>query len=76
MSQSQRFVIRHENDEFEIELTRRRYSNKTFTWAEVRLGDEWISLGDPWPCLNPKRSELIAAAVGAISYHHEQAKAR
>jgi len=66
-------TIRHENDEFLIRFERRRYSNVTYTWAEVKLGDDWISLGDPWPCITPKRKELAIAAAKAISFHYQQA---
>jgi hypothetical protein len=24
---------------------------------------DWLTLGDPWPCSNPKRSEVLAAAI-------------
>ena len=42
---------------------RRRYPNRTFTWVFVRaLNEEWISLGDPWPSVTPKRSEMLAVA--------------
>lgn len=70
---SNTITIRHDNDEFLIRFERRRYSNVTYTWAEVKLGDYWISLGDPWPCITPKRTELADAAVKAISFHYAKA---
>lgn len=54
---------------FEFRFERRRYGNATYTWAEVKHGDAWLSCGDPWPCVTPKRSELNAAAVAAINQH-------
>lgn len=47
--------------DYELKMTRRRYGQQTFTWVEVRLGDEWVSLGDPWPAVTPKRSEVEVA---------------
>jgi hypothetical protein len=42
---------------------RRKYSSQTYTWAFVQTGPEqWESLGDPWPCVTPRVSELNAAA--------------
>jgi hypothetical protein len=41
-----------------VSFERRRYPGTTFTWAHAFIGGEWISLGDPWPCLNPKTTEL------------------
>lgn len=54
-----------------VMLERRRYSDKTFTWAYLDCGPvacelppghpgitDWRSLGDPWPCINPPRAEL------------------
>jgi hypothetical protein len=46
-----------------ISYTRRRYSNTTFCWvhAYAKDVDEWIELGDPWPAVTPKRSEIAEA---------------
>ncbi len=45
-----------------VVLERRRYSNKTFTWASIVKPDgDWDSLGDPWPCLNPPKKQLEEA---------------
>lgn len=50
-------------DGMEFQFDRRRYPGCTFTWARVRdQQGNWISLGDPWPCITPKHSELIASA--------------
>ena len=56
---------------FEFRFDRRRYGNTTYTWVEVKHNDEWLSLGDPWPCVTPKRSELKQAAIAAINHHKE-----
>ena len=50
------------NDGRELAVTRRRYSNKTFTWVHVKVGDEWKDIGTPWECVTPKRAEVLAAA--------------
>jgi hypothetical protein len=35
---------------------------RTITWAYLVQGDnDWIQLGDPWPCLNPPRKQLEEA---------------
>lgn len=54
-------IVKVEDLKFRFE--RRRYDGCTYTWAFVcdQQGN-WISLGDPWPCLTPKHSELIASA--------------
>lgn len=59
-------ILRHENNEFEYRFTRRRYGNTTYTWAEVNHGGDFYSLGDPWPCITPKKSELIEATLQLI----------
>lgn len=56
-------VITHNGEEFRFRFTRRRYGRTTFTWAEVHNGDHWLDLGDPWPCTNPPKEQLIAAAL-------------
>ena len=47
---------------FEFKFSRRRYPRQTFTWVWVRVGDEWMSLGDPWPCVVPAKAQLLKAA--------------
>lgn len=52
--------------EHSVSFERRRYgprSSPTFyTWVYLQTGpDEWEPLGDPWPVLNPKRSEILEA---------------
>lgn len=50
---------------FEFSFERRRYGSTTYTWVYLNRGADRVSLGDPWPCVTPKRSELIAAAIVA-----------
>jgi hypothetical protein len=39
-------------------LTRRRYGDTTFTWVSVQVNGQWVSLGDPWPCITPPKEQL------------------
>jgi hypothetical protein len=43
-----------------VTFKRRRYGSQTYTW--VFCNGE--SLGDPWPCINPPRSEIKQAIQG------------
>ena len=52
--------------EYQFDFARRRYGNTTYTWAYVMHNGQRLSLGDPWPCVRPKQSELEAAAKEAI----------
>ena len=45
--------------QYELMFTRRRYSNATFTWVDVKVDGEWVSIGDPWQCVTPKKSEML-----------------
>lgn len=47
---------------------RRRYGHTTFTWLEAKRDDsnQWIGLGDPWPCISPKRAEVHAAVLEVL----------
>jgi hypothetical protein len=45
----------------ELRFERRRYGRTTYTWVYVKLNGEWVSLGDPWPCITPKMSEIATA---------------
>jgi len=49
-----------------FQFSRRRYGNTTYTWVSVKVGDRFVSLGDPWPCVVPKASEVIAAADAVL----------
>ena len=54
-----------------VEFERRRYgtgaSSRFFTWGTlVAPGYERLSLGDPWPKINPGRLEVEAAAWHAL----------
>ena len=58
-----RIVLHHP-----VNFVRRRYSDRTFTWAEVfrKESSQWVSLGDPWPCLTPAKKELADAVWRVI----------
>ena len=43
---------------YPLRYTRRKYGSKTYTWIETTINGENRDLGDPWPTLNPKRSEI------------------
>lgn len=49
-----------------IRFKRRRYGGQTFTWVYAQIEGNWIPLGDPWPCIRPKQSE-VAAAIKLIT---------
>ncbi len=52
---------------YQLLLTRRRYSNATFTWVNVNIGGEWVSLGDPWQSINPPQQQLREAIKLALA---------
>lgn len=54
-------------DGHEVRFTRRRYGSTTYTWASVRYAGQDLDLGDPWPCITPKRVELEDAARREIA---------
>lgn len=65
-------------DGHELMFERRRYGSQTFTWVSLLRGpkpapgqdyapDAWVSLGDPWPAINPARAELLKAIAQVIS---------
>lgn len=50
-------------DGVELSVSRRRYGNSTYTRVSARLNEgepwnQWVDLGDPWPCVTPKLSEV------------------
>ena len=52
---------------------RRRYGRTTYTWVTAVLPDGTrLSLGDPWPCLTPKRSEVAYFTRLALADHQAQ----
>jgi hypothetical protein len=46
---------------FKVFYNRRRYGSITYTWVFVDINGYLKQLGDPWPCIRPKRSEIIDA---------------
>lgn len=54
---------------FDLMYTRRRYggaSGTTYTWIAVRSGDNWHDLGDPWPCINPAKKEVLESLAQTL----------
>jgi hypothetical protein len=51
---------------YAVQFRRRRYGRVTYTWASVELAGETVSLGDPWPAVTPKRSEVQATLRGVL----------
>lgn len=42
-----------------VSFYRRRYGRQFYTWVAWHPeGKDPIELGDPWPCSNPKRTEI------------------
>jgi hypothetical protein len=52
-----------------VTFERRRYGRQTYTWAYIQINGERVSLGDPWPCITPKKTELQEAVNIAIDNH-------
>jgi hypothetical protein len=48
-----------------VTLTRRRYGRMTYTWAEVELDGQRVSLGDPWPGVTWPKAALAEAIADA-----------
>lgn len=45
-----------------VSFERRSYGRGVmYCWAEAHLDGSWESLGDPWPCITPRKSELVEA---------------
>lgn len=51
-------------DGLKLAVTRRRYSNRTFTWLLYYAGADlrWLSYGDPWPSVIIPKAQLAEAA--------------
>lgn len=49
--------------QYNISFERRRYGTTTYTWvyATPQNGTPSFDLGDPWPCITPKRAEIEAS---------------
>ena len=47
--------------EYDIHFERRRYGTQFYTWVIARGESGRLDLGDPWPCVIPKRTEIEAA---------------
>ena len=46
---------------------RRRYGTTTYTWVTLHVEGEEITLGDPWPCIVPKSSEVEHAVKRTLA---------
>lgn len=46
--------------------SRRRYGKTTFTWCSIWDGSGWLSLGDPFPSINPAKKMLSRAGKVAL----------
>lgn len=60
---------------FVFRFERRRYGGRrggqTYTWAYVQTpGGQYLSLGDPWPCIVPARKALVAEAQRRLEGYH------
>ena len=51
-----------------LQFERRRYGRATYTWVYAEINGKMVSLGDPWPCITPKRSEIEKAVETARKY--------
>ena len=52
---------------YELQYCRRRYGTVTYTWVDVVIDGELGPLGDPWPAVVPKKSEVNAAVAEAFA---------
>lgn len=43
---------------YQVYVERRRYGRTTYTWLYIDIDGERTQLGDPWPCITPKRTEI------------------
>lgn len=68
MNTTETIQVPGDNERWEFRLTRRRYGrSQWYCWAEVNIGGEFFSLGDPWPQRTPPRSQLIEAAIATLA---------
>lgn len=62
-------------EEFDFRFTRRRYGGRhTFTWVSARkVGTAlWMDLGDPWPAVTPKKTEMLKVARRVFENHEQK----
>lgn len=54
--------IRVNGTTYLLRVRRRRYNNTTYTWVSAQGPEDPTprELGDPWPCITPKVSEIAA----------------
>jgi hypothetical protein len=59
--------VNGKNVSIPLNVSRRRYGNTTYTWVSARsLCGKWVELGDPWPAIKPKKSEILLAIQSRI----------
>lgn len=59
----QAMKVNYEGTEMEVRFTRRRYGRKTFTWGEVKMGEDcWVDLwyGDAIPSVSVTKQEILS----------------
>lgn len=59
-------TIELNNVVYEVAVSRRRYGKQTFTWVDCFISPDGVRIGpkndipiDPFPCIVPKKSELV-----------------
>lgn len=52
---------------YELQYHRRRYGTVTYTWVYAVIDGDLVQLGDPWPAVVPKKSEVAAAVAEAVA---------
>ena len=55
-------------DGIAVRFTRRRYSNRTYTWVSALLDGTWTELGDPWPSIKVSDNEIRMAIARVKNY--------
>ena len=58
------------------EFARRRYGRRTtYTWVTAVLTDGTrLDLGDPWPCVTPKRAQIEEVTRRVVAEHQERGR--
>jgi hypothetical protein len=60
-------------EDLEFRFQRRKYpGNAFYTWAFVKDGEEWVSLGDPWPAVHWPSQELLKAGKLALQHRRKE----
>ena len=51
---------------YPLTFTRRKYGTHTYTWACIEVEGQSVSLGDPYPGVHWRQSDLDTAVLQAI----------